>query len=300
MPEIYHKQNRRSFLKSSVQAAGLLAAYGTGITSVLAGTPGAAPDETHLALLSDTHIAEDAQNLYRGFYPYKNLRSVVPKVLETRPDAVLINGDVARLTGEKGDYAQVKTLLEPVAQQRPVYMTLGNHDDRENIRAAFPPGKEAKDVKNKHVLVIEQPATRFVLLDSLLYVNKTAGLLGNSQRSWLEGMLRTSDDKPTVLFVHHTLTEQDDALLDVDRLFALIKPHRKVKAVFYGHSHEYKYEVLDGIHLVNQPAVGYNFSDAEPVGWLTGKFRRQGVDLTLNAFAGNTREHGKTRSLAWR
>ncbi|HEV7350006.1 metallophosphoesterase family protein [Telluribacter sp.] len=297
MPQIYYKQNRRSFLKSSAQAAGLLTAYGLGVTSV----PGAsAADETHLALLSDTHIAEDAQNVYRGFYPYKNLQGVVPQVLASKPDAVLINGDVARLTGEKGDYAQVKGLLAPLAEQKPIYMTLGNHDDRDNIQAAFPAPKGMQEVKNKHVMVVEQPTTRFILLDSLMYVNKTPGLLGQTQRGWLEEYLQTSDAKATVLFVHHTLSDQDSSLLDVERLFQIIRPHQKVKAIFYGHSHEYKYDKMEGIHLVNQPAVGYNFADSEPVGWLTGKFGKKGVDLTLHAFAGNLTENNKSRSLEWR
>ncbi|GAB3165699.1 metallophosphoesterase family protein [Telluribacter humicola] len=301
MPQLYYKHNRRSFLKSSAQAAGLLTAYGMGVTSVLGETTTAgAADEVKLALLSDTHIAEDVQNTYRGFFPSKNLQEVVPGVLNARPDAVLINGDVARLTGEKGDYAQVKKLLAPLAEQKPVYMTLGNHDHRENIQEAFPAPKGMQNVKDKQVMVIEQPAMRFVLLDSMMYVNKSPGLLGQSQRSWLEGFLRQSDAKPTILFVHHTLSDSDSSLLDADRLFQIIKPHQKVKAVFYGHSHQYNYDILDGIHLVNQPAIGYNFSDTEPVGWLTGTFGKEGADLTLHAFAGDKKENGKSKSLAWR
>jgi 3',5'-cyclic-AMP phosphodiesterase len=295
MPQLFYNQNRRSFLKTSAQAAGLLAAHAVGVTSVFG-----AANETHLALLSDTHISEDAQNFYRGFYPYKNLQRVVPEVIAAKPDAVLINGDVARLTGEKADYRQVKGLLQPLASQKPIYMTLGNHDHRENIQEVFSVPKEVQSVKDKRVLVIEQPITRFILLDSLMYVNKTPGFLGQLQRTWLETYLGQSDNTPVVLFVHHTLTDQDSALLDTDKLFEIIRPFQKVKAVFYGHSHEYKYDTLDGIHLINQPAVGYNFSDAEPVGWVSGKFGKKGVDLTLHAFGGNLKDNGKTTSLAWR
>lgn len=297
MPQIFHNPSRRSFLKSSAQAAGLLSAYGMGLTSVLGAKKA---DELHMALLSDIHISEDAQNQYRGFFPYKNLQSVVPQVLASQPDALLINGDVARLTGEKADYQQVKGLLSPLADQKPIYMTLGNHDHRENIIEVFSTPKELQDLKGKRVLVIEQPATRFVLLDSLLFTNKTPGLLGKVQRTWLGEYLAKSDNKPTVIFLHHTLSDGDGSLLDVDRFFEIIQPHRQVKAVFYGHSHQYNFDTLDGIHLINQPAVGYNFLDTEPVGWLTGKFRKEGVDLTLHAFAGNREGDGKTTSLAWR
>ena len=191
-------------------------------------------------------------------------------------------------------------MLSPLADQKPIYMTLGNHDHRENIIEVFSTPKELQDLKGKRVLVIEQPATRFVLLDSLLFTNKTPGLLGKVQRTWLGEYLAKSDNKPTVIFLHHTLSDGDGSLLDVDRFFEIIQPHRQVKAVFYGHSHQYNFDTLDGIHLINQPAVGYNFLDTEPVGWLSGKFRKEGVDLTLHAFAGNREGDGKTTSLAWR
>lgn len=274
-----------------------MTAYGLGVTSVLGQN---IADETYLALLSDTHVAEDMENNYRGFYPYKNLQQVASQVMKANPDAVLINGDVARLTGEKGDYGQIKNLLSPIADRKPIYMTLGNHDHRENIQEVFTNPKENQAVKDKRVAVIEQSSTRFVLLDSLMFVNKTPGYLGQGQRRWLGEFLEKSDTKPTVLFLHHPPFESDSALLDFDQLFSIIKPHQKVKAVFYGHSHQYRYDTVDGIHLINQPAIGYNFADTEPVGWISGKFRKEGVSLTLHALAGNTRDNGKTTSLQWR
>jgi predicted phosphodiesterase len=69
--------------------------------------------------------------------------------------------------------------------------------------------------------------------------------------------------------------------------------------VFYGHSHTYVYGWREGKHLINLPAVGYNFNDDQPVGWMNGRFHKQGVDLTLNAFGGNLNDHGKTVSLRW-
>ncbi|MGV3774170.1 MAG: metallophosphoesterase family protein, partial [Verrucomicrobiales bacterium] len=129
---------------------------------------------------------------------------------------------------------------------------------------------------------------------------KTAGLLGKNQREWLRGFLDQADEKPTVLFVHHTLGENDGELLDADKFLAMVRPHRKVKAIFYGHSHIYSQKEQEGMHLVNLPAVGYNFNDREPLGWVQADFRKEGVDLTLRAFAGNTEGNGKTISLAWR
>src|SRR5207247_5627143 len=117
-----------------------------------------------------------------------------------------------------------KQLLAPLGEQTPVYIGLGNHDDREHFFKVFddPSGTRQK-ISGKHVLVIERPSLRFVILDSLLYTNKVAGLLGKSQREWLGRFLGDSDGRPTILFVHHTLGGRDGALLDVQRLVALAR-----------------------------------------------------------------------------
>jgi 3',5'-cyclic AMP phosphodiesterase CpdA len=294
MPHLIYKNvNRKEFINTSLKAAGLVLLPSYAYSKVALNKPG----EVHFALLSDTHIPADVENVYRGFYPFQNLKKIVPDVLKANPEAVLINGDVARLTGEIEDYHNVQQLIAPLSEKLPVYMTMGNHDNRDHVKEVF---NLKRDFDKKQVMVVETEPVRFLLLDSLLYVDKVAGLLGKEQREWLETFLNKSDNKPTIIFLHHTLGDRDSDLLDVDRLFAIIKPHMKVKAIFYGHSHEYKYDTLEGIHLVNQPAVGYNFSDDQPVGWLNALFTKGGVDLTLQAFDGNTQQNGQTTSLKWR
>jgi Icc protein len=254
----------------------------------------------HVALLSDTHIPADKSNEYRGFRPWDNLNRIIPGVIAAKPEATLINGDAARLTGEVEDYQELKRLINPLADDCPIYIGMGNHDHRENFNQVMQPDEEnTAEVANKHVVVIEHPAVRIVQLDSLLYVDKVAGLLGKAQRAWLEEFLGEADDRPIVLFVHHTLGDRDGDLLDADRMFRILKPHSQVKAIFYGHSHVYEYGFREGKHLINLPAVGYNFNDAQPVGWVDAMFNRSGVDLTLNAIGGNLAGHGKTSTLKW-
>ncbi len=295
MPGIlYQPINRKQFLRTSLGLAGIAATFS--VPSYARGRRSLA--ETHWALLSDTHVAGDREEAYRGFKPYKNLQTVVPQVRAVAPQGVIINGDVARLAGESADYQQVKELLAPLAQQTPVHMTMGNHDDRKNFYEAFADTKTL--VEDKYVHVIETSPVRMILLDSLLYVNKVVGLLGEMQRSWLEMFLDTAQPKPTLIFVHHTLGDRDSDLQDVDRMFAIIRPHPSVKAVLYGHSHQYQYGLREGIHLINLPAVGYNFSDDQPVGWLDTKLTEQGGDFTLRTFGGNQANDGQTIHLDWR
>lgn len=299
MTEIFSGyMNRRSFIQTG------LAAFGTLVTLNAGCSPGLMKneeEETRLAFLSDTHIPEDVQNNYRGFYPYQNLEKVVPDIISASPDGVLIAGDLARLTGQPGDYANLKKLLSPVAEKTPVFMALGNHDNRENFLKVFDetPG-DKPDLKGKHVVIVKKASVRVIILDSLLYTDKVPGLLGKAQRQWLEKYLNECDDTPTLLCFHHTLTDGDGDLLDVPRLFSMIAPIRKVKAILYGHSHVYGFSEFEGIHLINLPAVGYNFSDSEPIGWVEARLGSRGGDFVLHAVAGNLDRDGSVMKLAWR
>ena len=289
--------DRRNFIRASVGAlAGLI-----GVRTENAFGSGKAQKETKWAFLADTHIPEDISDNYRGFYPYQNLQKTIPQILSVRPDGVAIAGDLARLEGKVGDYANLKKLLDPIAEKTQIFMTLGNHDNRENFLGLFKntPG-EKQPVGGKHVLVVKWPSIRLIILDSLFYVNKAPGLLGKAQRQWLKDYLLRCDDTPTILCFHHTLGDNDGDLLDVLRLFDLIKPVRKVKAVLYGHSHEYGYSEFEGIHLINLPAMGYNFSDTEPVGWVEARLTAKGGDFTLHVVAGNKDKDGCVTNLTWR
>jgi Icc protein len=299
MAEIFFRpMNRRTFIQTGLAAFGTLITLNSGCST---GLVKQGEEQTHLAFLADTHIPEDVENNYRGFYPYQNLQKVVPDIISASPDGVLIAGDLARLTGQPGDYTNLKKLIEPVAEKTPVFMGLGNHDNRENFLKAFDhTPREKPAVKGKYVTIVKKAPVRLIMLDSLLYTDKVPGLLGKAQRQWLENYLKESDETPVILCFHHTLSDGDGDLLDVPRLFSMIAPIRKVKAIVYGHSHVYGYSEFEGVHLINLPAVGYNFSDSDPVGWVEARLTKQGGDFMLHAVAGNQGKDGSLTKLTWR
>lgn len=292
---IQHPLSRRRFLRG----ASLLTAGIVFRPAFSAETD--ARREVRLALLSDTHIPADAEEAYRGFKPVGNLKQALPQIVADQPAAAILCGDAARLEGLLPDYERLKSMLLPLAEDCPVAIALGNHDDRVNFRRVFGnvhPGLQP--VTGKHVMVLEWPRLRVVVLDSLLFVNQTPGLLGKAQRLWLERFLRDSDERPTVMCFHHPPDDGDGSLLDSDRLLRLATPHKQVKALIFGHTHVRGHTELDGLQLINLPAVGYNFMDSQPVGWESARFGEDGVDLTLHAVGGNQADDGKTASLAWR
>jgi Icc protein len=256
---------------------------------------------TRWAFLSDTHIAGDPEDNYRGFFPYRNLHQTFTQIASDLPEGLVVTGDIARLTGQMEDYENFRKLLLPLVGQRPIYVTLGNHDDRDHFLDVFEnPAGQRQAVKGKYIVTVDAGPVRFILLDSLFSTNQTMGLLGKAQRTWLQRYLSTCDDKPVILFFHHSLRDEDGDLQDLPRLFDIIKPVAKVKALVYGHSHEYGFSDFEGIHLINLPAVAFSFGNEQPVGWVEARLGRAGGELVLHAIGGNNDQDGRARQLRWR
>jgi Icc protein len=256
--------NRRQFLRDGLALAAGVAAFGPRMA-----LGDECKEDTRWAFLSDTHIAGDPENHYRGFYPYRNLQEIAWQIADNLPEGLVVTGDLARIKGRCEAYANVRTLLSPIAEQRPVYLGLGNHDDREDFFRAFADSNgDCETVENKHIIVTNAGPVRLIVLDTLYHVNTNPGLLGLSQLNWLATFLQVCDDQPTVLFVHH-VPEAD--LLDTRRLFDIIGPTAKVKAVVFGHSHRFRFSQHQGIHMINLPATGYNLSGNHPVGWVEAR-----------------------------
>jgi 3',5'-cyclic-AMP phosphodiesterase len=292
--------NRRQLLKGSLA----LAAWTLRPSLVFSDEPSECPPSpcdpqcTRWALLSDTHVAADPENRFRGFYPYRNLQEVVAQIAGDPPDGMVITGDLARLKGQVGAYKNVKALLTPLAQQRPIHLGLGNHDNRADFFQAFAaPGDGPRIVEDRHVVAAAAGPVRLIVLDTLRAVNAMFGSLGPRQRTWLESFLHTCDETPTILFLHHTPNSE---LVDTRRLFEIIKPLAKIKAVVYGHSHRYRYREVAGIHLINLPATGFNFSPTQPVGWVEARLTPTAGEFTLHAIGGDRELDGQTQTLTWR
>ena len=181
-------RDRRSFLKATA-----LGAVGLTVAFTRLARAGARGGELHLALLSDTHVPGDRKNGHRGFNPWENLRAAVPQVVAARPDGVVVCGDVARLEGRPEDYTELRALLEPLAADDTRLRGARQPRRPGQLPEGFPtpPGALAP-VRSRHVTLIEHPTLRVIVLDSLLYVNQVAGLLGQAQRGGWKRPCRAS------------------------------------------------------------------------------------------------------------
>src|SRR5688572_13073312 len=150
MPSLFNTPvSRRSFFKTAGLAGAVISLSGI---SALAKTP---EKRFRVALLSDTHIPANTEEMNRGFNIVNNFKRITPEVVAMNPELVLINGDVARLEGKLEDYQMLAGLLQPISAVAPVCMALGNHDDRVNFGTVFKTAcGEKQNITGKHVLVI--------------------------------------------------------------------------------------------------------------------------------------------------
>ncbi|MDA8908607.1 MAG: metallophosphoesterase [Verrucomicrobiales bacterium] len=268
------------------------------------------------ALLSDTHIAEDPGKLSRGVNLSEHLERVVAEVLQESEhlSGVIIDGDVAFNDGQSGDYTQLKKLLQPLVDAGlPIHCTLGNHDDRVNFLAAYPEADGTSALEGRHCSVVETEHLNLILIDTLRFVNKVEGEIGETQLEWISDYLNQHPEKPSIILGHHypqvfrtnaIPSDQEikiSGLVDSQPFEELLKSHPSAKAYLFGHSH--RWEVMEDeheLHRINLPPTAYVFDETRPSGWVRANFSHNGMKLELRALDREHPEHGKIHDLAWR
>ncbi|WP_425613688.1 metallophosphoesterase [Anatilimnocola sp. NA78] len=257
------------------------------------------------ALMSDTHIDADAARVSREVNMSDHLKQAWAQVTAAagKLSGAIVHGDVAHLKGLPGDYAQVAKLLIPAGKTAlPLHFMLGNHDDRTSFREVLK-SSAASPLDSHHVTLIETKHANWFLLDSLEKVNGTPGRLGEAQLKWLSAALAAKTDKPAIVSVHHHPQwegEKIGGIQDTKELFEILVPHKQVKAVFYGHTHNWSQKVHEGIHLVNLPPIAYVFAVDKPSGWVEAAIGPKSMELTLHGIGPANEAHGKKIELAWR
>ncbi len=258
------------------------------------------------ALLADTHIAADPAKVERTVNMTEHLAAVSKEVLALpeRPAGVLVVGDCAFSKGESGDYRQFASLIEPMrAGGLPAHLTLGNHDQRENFRAALEAqAATPSPVADKQVALVRSKLVNWFLLDSLEKTLQTPGALGAEQLKWLAETLDANAKKPAVIVVHHNPgLDGNFGLKDTEALLEVMRPRKQAKAWVYGHTHNWKVsQDASGIHLVNLPPVAYLFREGDPAGWVHATTRRDGMKLELRCVDPQHKAHGQVVDLKWR
>ena len=291
--------NRRNFLK------GTLAISAAGVLHLPAlASPKKAIDPNRFAFLSDIHIRnEPIREVYTPDHLAKNAEQIL--AAPDLPVAVVVCGDCACLKGNPEDYALLAKLLKPLREAGvPVYLILGNHDNRDAMWNALPEQKEngfGSFEEPKHIKVVSAPNVNLFLLDSKVTGDFGLGRMGQDQLQWLDKYLEQHKDKPAIFMAHHDPTDGGIALKDYTDLYAVLAKHPQAKGYFFGHLHQWfqKQNKEHKLWEVCLPTSAYVFNESEPLGWVDARFKPQGVALTLNTMDKKDPRYGKVVELAW-
>jgi Icc protein len=201
--------------------------------------------------ISDTHISLDESASEPRL---DNLRRTVTAInqLVPQPDAVVHTGDLAN-RGKVEEYAAASQLLQEL--RAPLYLTVGNRDDRTHLQAAFVPQSCFPGGEPFVQYAVEDHALRLLVLDT-----QGQGRAGDYCERRAAGLLKAfSDqpDKPVAVFLHHPpfdIPGADEAYKfqfesheAAKRLTDVLDRFGKVVQIFCGHAHRATKTQIKGI-----------------------------------------------------
>jgi 3',5'-cyclic-AMP phosphodiesterase len=306
MPITLPPINRRQFVKRSLALGGTALISSRGLAAE--DNEPARLDQNRVALLADTHISADPDLTYPGTkwpdspvkeseHEWVNMADCLAETaksiiaLSPRPAHLIVNGDCALSNGKETEYKEFLRLVEPLrAAGITIHVTIGNHDNRDNLWKLLPFLK--KEQMGIQAGVHELPHANLVLLDS-----GRKGILGEEQLNWLAKQLDEQVDKPALIFGHFNPypnrgVRPIKGMRDGASLLKLLAERTHARAYFYGHTHEWQHDQRDHLHLINQPAVSYYFGKGHANGWVDMKLTETSADLELHCINRNHEQQG--------
>ncbi len=193
-----------------------------------------------LIQVSDLHFVPPGTRLF-GLDPRARLEAAIADINQHHGDAelCLFTGDLA----DHGTPEAYQALRETLAAlQLPYRLTLGNHDDRDNFRRAFP--EAPRDEHGFVQSVVANGAGDIVLLDTH-EPGRASGSFCAKRQAWLKARLAEAADRPVTIFMHHP--PLDIGIPALDRIGLVDKRGfaeavagvgaGHIRHIFFGHVH---------------------------------------------------------------
>lgn len=212
-----------------------------------------------IAQITDLHIKRRGVRAYGKVDTALALQRLVEtlEALRPRPDIVIATGDLVDGGGAE-EYAHLKTLLQPLSL--PLLVCPGNHDDRANLRAAFPDQSfgTAKACNTRHDL-----GHLTLLIADSSTPGQPHGSLDEETTRWLSRELASAAARPVAIFLHHPPFQTGIWHMDHQNLHnhgdleALVRRHGDVRLIAAGHVHRATVTQFAGAMATISPAPSH-------------------------------------------
>lgn len=189
---------------------------------------------------TDTHILGHDDTELHGLLPNQRAQAIIAHINKKHSDAAfcIITGDLTH-RGLPEQYTCFKQIVQMSVP--PVFSIVGNHDNRDHYKAAFPDTQT--DSKGFVQYCIDTEVGKFLFLDTLL-PNSNIGVYCAERAKWLKQQLELSDGAPIYLVLHHPPFDIHLSFLDRMRLmddaafWDILSPYKhQIRHMFMGHVH---------------------------------------------------------------
>jgi 3',5'-cyclic-AMP phosphodiesterase len=230
-----------------------------------------------IAHITDIHIGEDDMAI-RDVDVRSQFLKVLSSVVESRPDYLVLGGDLAAVNGEIAAYTWIREQLQKAGI--PFLIIPGNHDDTENLTRIF----DLQSVFEGGLCFLEETDVGL-----LVGLDSSKGSISESQLAWFNkkvGSMR----KSILLFIHHPPLDCGCLFMDSkyplenrQEVFGMLEQIKGICGIYCGHYHTEKSLFRSGIsafitpstmHQISQELPNYHVSSKAP-GWRLIEWKSQ-------------------------
>lgn len=211
-----------------------------------------------IAQISDTHIALDSPVADKRIQDFKSTIADI-NALDPAPDVIIHTGDIVH-NGRADEYAEAAAILSRA--QAPVYVMVGNKDDRSNLLTAFA-AFGYLDANTKFIdYAVDDFPVRLVMLDTLNPASNKGDFCAE-RTARFNSLIDAETSKPIAVFTHHPPFEVSvgpdpihfDPLETMDELRKALQASGRVAAVISGHVHRATSGTIGSIPASVMPCI---------------------------------------------